>query len=323
MRKWQKFLGRSSAGLIALIIVCTGSGGLVHADPPNDCINNPRPLPAPAVALMKTNCRESCPTPFYDPTDTTCSTGSSAAQTPSINNVYILGDSITERSQAQYQAAFQQKGITANIDASSSRSLNGAGIDGNKLTGMQAIAQDTSEISQAQAIVVALGTNGGDTAQSIDQAIAALRAANANASIYWVDTISSAEKTTTTKRLSSPTTSLFTANPQHRITRLFPGSRPSIPVVIPKTRMARKLIPTNYIDNSDGLGVHPTPAGITALTSLVVGAVNGQQYNFKFIGRFGLVCLWWHKHNERNEQPRCCKPSPSRKRPDNYRYCQN
>jgi hypothetical protein len=214
-------------------------------------------------------------TPFYDPSDSSCgatgATGTAAAA--SLNSVYVLGDSITERSEQQYISSFQQKGVTADVDASSGRSLNGGGTDGNKLSGMQAIAADEAEISQAQAIVIALGTNGGNTAQSINQAISAIRADNTTAPIYWVDTIV-VNRPGYVPVIEAANQAIYgqAATDNYAVISWFKTVDPN---GNPEELTGAETDTNGYIDPSDSLGVHPTPAGITALTNLVVGAVTG------------------------------------------------
>ena len=102
------------------------------------------------------------------------------------SDVYILGDSITVGAENTYITDFKQIGITTVVDALSSRSLIGKGTDGNKLSGLQAIAADQADIKKAQAVVIAVGTNDYDTPANIDSAISAL---NTSVPVYWVDTI--------------------------------------------------------------------------------------------------------------------------------------
>ncbi len=186
------------------------------------------------------------------------------------NSVYILGDSIAVRSQGAYEQAFRDKHYSAVVDGSSSRSISAKGTDGNKLSGMEAIAQDKSEIQSASAVVVALGTNGDNTPANIDSVISAI---GPGKTIYWVDTIAVGRsddsimakgnqaiygQETTSGKQNYTVISWFSTvdpkgNPQHPATH--------------------EQDPNNYIDNSDGLGVHPTPAGSKALASLVADAV--------------------------------------------------
>jgi lysophospholipase L1-like esterase len=185
--------------------------------------------------------------------------------------VYILGDSITDISGDAYRAAFQQEGITAEIDAASTRGLNRPGTTGNELTGIQAIHQDQSAIRRADAVVVALGTNGGDTPQAIDQAVAAIRAVNSMAPIYWIDTIGvdSTFFPLTANRLTNQAIYQDAAKDGLRVISWFSAVDPAEDAESPTN-------PTDingYISYSDNLHVHPTPAGVEALVRLVIGAV--------------------------------------------------
>jgi hypothetical protein len=192
------------------------------------------------------------------------------------SSVYILGDSITERAEAQYQASFQQLGITANIDASSSRSLSSPGKDGNLLTGMQAISQDTTQIKQAGAIVIALGTNGGDTNQSIDQAISAIQSDNSTAPIYWIDLISVGRTNGYNQSTIGPGNQAIYSQGQIQNYTVISWFKTVDPNGNPQNPNGAEVDPNNYIDNSDNLGVHPTPAGINALVGLVSNTVTGK-----------------------------------------------
>src|SRR5262249_50778915 len=100
--------------------------------------------------------------------------------------VVIIGDSITAGSAGAYTQAFEAAHIPVFIDGSSGRTLNGKGTDGNKLSGMEAIEQDKDQIAAAPAVVIALGTNGGNTDTSIDKAIEAI---GSDKPVFWVDTI--------------------------------------------------------------------------------------------------------------------------------------
>ena len=194
-------------------------------------------------------------TPFYDsdtnPSTGTCTSTSNPSSSPTGNSaltsgsdIYILGDSITELSESTYVSDFQQKGITAYVDPSSSRSLNVAGTDGNQLSGMQAIAADQSQIQKAQAIVIALGTNDGDTDSSVDQALPPLIL-----KCQFTESIPSLsaeqprlEKLLGTSKWSDPITKLFIANLRRKIILLYLGIIPLIQMATHKVRMALKQI---------------------------------------------------------------------------------
>jgi hypothetical protein len=211
---------------------------------------------------------------YYWPSQcTTSSTGGTTGAAGAGSGVYILGDSITVRAAAAYTSTLQKKGIAVNIDASVSRSLNGAGTTpGFQTSGMTAIANDKAEITSAKTIVIALGTNGGDTNQSIDAAISAVRGDNPTASIYWVDTIgvnapnfgAAANAATNTAIYSQASTQNFQVISWFRL--VDPSGNPQSPSSPEKD-------PNGFIDTSDNLGVHPTPAGVTGLVNLVVTAI--------------------------------------------------
>lgn len=213
---------------------------------------------------------------FYDPNSSDCSASSTApangTSLASGSNVYILGDSITNRSNDAYISAFKQRGITTSIDASDSRSLTKAGQSGNKLNGMQAIAADTTQIKGANAIVVALGTNGDNTPQSVDAAIDAIKQANSSAPIYWVDTIGVNGQYFTAAGNKAANDAIYSESLSkgYKVISWFKivdaSGNPQSPSTPEKD-------PNKYIDNSDGLGVHPTAAGQTALANLVAGTV--------------------------------------------------
>lgn len=225
-------------------------------------------------------------TPFYEPnsasTPITCSTSStpSVTNTPGLksgSDVYILGDSITERSESAYVSSFQQDGITAYVDASSGRSLNGGGTDGNQLSGMQAIAADQPEIQKAQAIVIALGTNDGDTNVSIEQAITAL---NTKVPVYWVDTVAvgrtaSPGEASWDQQVVEPNNQAIYTTASSQNFSVVSWYKTVDPNGDPQKPNGDETDANGYIDNSDGLGVHPTPAGINALVNLVTGTVTG------------------------------------------------
>lgn len=220
---------------------------------------------------------------YYDPnacgsSDNT-SSGTEGGSLASGSKVYILGDSITAMAQAAYVSGFQQKGITASVDGSSGRSLNGPGIDGNKLTGMAAIAADKTQISGANAVVVALGTNGGNTTQSIDQAIQAIRTINSNAPIYWVDTMV-VGRPDYVSTINDNNQAIYEQAKQDKYA-VISWAKKVTPNVDQKHLTGQEADSNGYIipyvdPNKDAsLGVHPTAAGVAALTSLVTTTVAG------------------------------------------------
>ncbi len=208
--------------------------------------------------------------PVASPTPVGVATpGGAQAQGP----VYILGDSITVRAQDAYQAAFQEKGATVSIDGSSSRSLTAPGLDGNRLSGLDAIDHDADTIRQASAIVIALGTNGGTTSVNIRQAIKAIKALNATAPIYWIDTISVGRSDNLNGDRLGPANRAINGLSQslgYQVISWFKAVDSDGDPLHP-TQAERD--PNSYIVNGDE-HVHPTPAGSTALAELVANTVD-------------------------------------------------
>lgn len=232
-------------------------------------------VPGRAVALTSADIQSIIGhTPYYDPNaENECSATATQATTSTSGPVSIIGDSITQRAQDAYTAAFQAKGLSVSIDASVSRSLTNGGTTGNKLSGLDAIDKGSANIQSASVVVVALGTNGGTSAATIDKAIAAIRAKNSSATIYWVDTISVNGRVNYNQDVIKPVnTAIYgeSASQNYKVISWFKavdsGGNPLAP-------NGAEVDPNKYIDNKDGLGVHPTSAGVSALTNLVVSTV--------------------------------------------------
>ncbi len=194
---------------------------------------------------------------------------------PAGSAVYILGDSITVGTAPAYTAAFQAKGITTTIDGSSSRSISGAGIDGNRLSGLAAVEQDKSAITAADVIVIALGTNGGNDAQKIDSLIAAIRTHNTNAAtkIYWVDTTVINRPSYTTVIQNSNRAIYSEATTQNYT--VISWFKTVTPTGDPQNLTGTETDTNAYINLADSINVHPTPKGSSALAQLVVNTVAG------------------------------------------------
>ena len=227
---------------------------------------------------------------YYDGQQQNCNnSGQNSSNKPvsSGSSVYILGDSITELAAPTYQAQFQKLGITANINAQAGRSLIGPGVGSGQTpgtTGLQAISQDTSEIQSASAIVIALGTNGGDTAGpngTIAQAIQAIRADNSSAPIYWIDTIAISGTNPPPNfaqilnQVEQSNQAIYQEAPQlnYSIISWFKTVDPNGD---PVSMTGHETDSNGYINVDDAYHVHPTvPAGVNALVNLVVGTLSG------------------------------------------------
>jgi len=245
---------------MTIVVLATSSNSIVLAYSQNDLLS-----------VLKG-------TPYYDGSDSCDGAPSSPSATSkgigSGDSVYILGDSITAISESSYKTAFSTKSVTADIDGSSGRSINGPGIDGNKLNGMDAVAADKAKITSANAIVVALGTNGGNTGQSIDGLINALRADNKNAPIYWVDTIV-VNRPSFSPTIQAANTAIYSQATADNYT-VISWFKTVDPGGNPQALSGSETDTNSYIrpmSDSGSLGVHPTVNGIDALTKLVSGAV--------------------------------------------------
>ena len=121
------------------------------------------------------------------------STSPSTESLASGSKVYMLGDSITRGASSQYKSAFDAKQITLTLSAADSRSWVSAGAttEGTAGTGKEVVAADEA-IAESNAIVVALGTNGGLGSNPIEEIISDIKAKNESLKIYWVNIATSA-----------------------------------------------------------------------------------------------------------------------------------
>jgi|GEM_PF-146927 len=131
--------------------------------------------------------------PFYDPE---CqpqeSTASSAGASDDIKSVYMVGDSITLGAKDYYglEKKFKEKEIDATIAASGGAGLNHAGTTGTKKSGIQSIQDDKAKIKNADAVIIAHGTNNfpGELEGLLKKAVKEVRKHNESAKIFWVNT---------------------------------------------------------------------------------------------------------------------------------------
>ena len=208
----------------------------------------------------------------------TCTVGTtppSGAALKQGSKVYVLGDSITAIAGSSYIAAFSQSGITANVDGSSSRSIVGKGVDGNKLSGLEAVAstEGKAAIASADAIIIALGTNGSNTTKNMADLMAAIRAnSKSNVPMYWVDTTVIGKpdylpviKATNVAIYAQAQPSALNFTPISWYKTVTPGGDPQEPKAT-DTDINKYIVQANQF-------VHPTTAGVAALTSAVVKSV--------------------------------------------------
>lgn len=219
-----------------------------------------------------------------------CSSSSSATSSSRLaegSKVYILGDSITESAKAKYVEVLGQNGITATVNASANRKIDGPGNDGD--TGLEAIEKDKAIISDpsTKAIVVALGTNGGSSATNISSVVSKLRALS-SAKIYWVDTIV-INKDDILERIKNANVAIDNESRNNTITPIswFKAVDPSGDPLNP-TGNEKDL--NGYIVDAD-VHVHPTAVGVNALVDLVSSAViNNASPNSQLVVASGCSC---------------------------------
>lgn len=200
---------------------------------------------------------------------------SDSAQNASGKNVYILGDSITARAQSQYESVLKDRGFSATIDGSSSRTITGKGTDGNKLSGLDAIDKDKADIEKASAIVVALGTNGDTTKDTIVKTVKALHSINKDANLYWIDTIAVDRNDNYNSTVIGPANKAIEGSKSDQNYSVISWFSRVDDKGDSQSPSKTERDPNNFIDTSDGLGVHPTPKGSGALAGLVADTLAG------------------------------------------------
>lgn len=199
------------------------------------------------------------------------------------SKIFILGDSITLSAKDEYQKIFDQRNLTLDLEASSGRSINGAGQDGDKLSGMDEIAKFAASIASSDAVVIALGTNAGESAVTVDAAYEAIKAINPKAAldhhIYWVDTITIGRPEYTATTVSNA--SIYAEASAKGYTVISWANKVD-PKSTPANLTGKEEDPNKFIlpyegqskkDQAASLGVHPTPAGKSALATLVTDAL--------------------------------------------------
>jgi murein DD-endopeptidase MepM/ murein hydrolase activator NlpD len=244
--------------VVSLLLIFSTTASAITQDQLNSIINN---------------------TPFYDPSSSPCASSTQTAGSTNIvsgSSVYILGDSITQRAVNAYQSSFQKLGITTEINYQTGRSLTTVAANSNASTGMQAIAANTSEIKSASAIVIDLGVSGTAPLASVDGAISAIRAANPNAPIYWVDGIV-INNPSLVSQVQQSNQAIYKQASQENYT-IISWFKTVDPNGDPTNLTGQETDTNGYIDQSDGLGINPSvPNGVNALVNLVIGALNGNE----------------------------------------------
>ncbi len=209
----------------------------------------------------------------YNPLQCTSTqtSGNSNNRTIDSGSVYILGDSITMFTESKYKSIFESNGYTTQINGSGGRAWVWGGStntpQGTTRSGRQAVADDASKISSAAAIVVALGSNGGLSANPIDDMVREIRVHNPTSPLWFVNTTYSSVWNDADSTLGDFNKELQQKAGQYSIVDWYREVSPTgDPSVTPSDD------PKNIL--SDGL--HPNTAGTDALSSLVYGQVTGK-----------------------------------------------
>jgi lysophospholipase L1-like esterase/cell wall-associated NlpC family hydrolase len=206
-----------------------------------------------------------------------CGGAGPTSSSNSLGNVFILGDSITVRAESEYEQAFQTAGVALTTDGSSSRAIGQEGIDGNKLSGLDAIKKDTDSIKQADAVVVALGTNGGTNNENIQKVTKAIEGINPTAKLYWIDTFV-LNRPAYNRDVIAPANEAIYGQADAQNYQVISWFNEVDQTDDPKAPSGNETDKHNYIDTRDSLNVHPTSDGSQALANLVVNAViNGSR----------------------------------------------
>lgn len=127
-------------------------------------------------------------------------------------SIYMIGDSITERAKSDLNSQLSEKGFNVlKIDSDVGRALDtDTEPNGDSSPpGIQTIKDDQDIIKEADAIVVALGTNSSRTdIAKIPALIKEVKRAKVGIKIYWVNVFSGTNKENSNKRISNYALSL-------------------------------------------------------------------------------------------------------------------
>lgn len=190
------------------------------------------------------------------------------------SSVYILGDSITVRTEQAYRSKLGAKSIIPIINAAESRSWTGKGsggksTEGSLKSGKEAIEDDAAKIKTAGGIIVALGTNGGYGSNPIEGVIDALRQKNSTAPIWWVNTAGTAAWPRNLGYLGD-FNKLLTTNAGLKNFKIIDWFSTVTPGGDPK------VSPTSDPGGLLADGIHPSGNGINKLSDLVAGSISSE-----------------------------------------------
>lgn len=187
----------------------------------------------------------------------TCATVTAANNTGSgTGKAYMIGDSIAAGAQPQLEAALKGKGFTeVIINALASRRLS-TGND--PLDGISVLESDKDQWANANTIIIELGTNGGANAENIKKTMELIKTNNTTGvKVYWVNIATNGGK--------------IDAGPINA--QLQQSAAEGYAIIDWASQVAAH---PDYIDTTDGYGVHPSAAGKEPFASTVAdGAVAG------------------------------------------------
>lgn len=170
--------------------------------------------------------------------------------------VYMIGDSITLGAKPQLETALKGKGFAETfVDGVVSRSLSEGSKDTN---GMTVLASQEDDWKNANTIIIELGTNGGVTADNVKKTMDLIKSKNTTgAKVYWVNIGTNGGN--------------VDAGPINA--QLQQSASEGYSIIDWASQVAAH---PNYIDTSDGLGVHPSAEGKEPFAATVAdGAVGG------------------------------------------------
>ncbi len=127
---------------------------------------------------------------YYDPYTDKCELNSddnSDSQTET-SSIYVVGDSITVGMESVLKSKLESSGIinsNIKLNGEVARSVSGEGDKGT--SGLDALKEDEEFIKKASAVVVELGTNGGNSKNDIKKMTSAIKKINKDTRIYWVN----------------------------------------------------------------------------------------------------------------------------------------
>lgn len=200
-----------------------------------------------------------------------CSNLSSTVPSSPAGPVYFLGDSIGTQIQNSLQGAFAADGWSYQGSALSSRTLSGGSVTPD---GLSQIDTDAAYIRTAKAIIIELGTNaGGFTAETVGQAIDKMRGLAPTANIYWVDTavVSRSDYAPALNAVNK----IIQEQAAAKNYEVLSWNKTVFGTSADPTNMDGQQDINNYISTSDGLNVHLTDIGVTAMSDLIINSVKG------------------------------------------------